>query len=102
MRHGGAPLPRRAKSVGCHRPGGPRAPLPESRSGRAFAAGIEERSSRWARFGSEIGRERPELGDGMRSVVLWNYIVLVRDGPDRPDALRTVEGHRDLSRLGRS
>jgi toxin ParE1/3/4 len=48
---------------------------------------------------SNSGTPRPELGPGVRSVVVGRYLVLYRIGPDSVDIVRVVHGARDLSSL---
>lgn len=68
-------------------------------TGRSFTAGIRAKCVHWAGLSAQVGRERPDFGAGARSVVLGNYIVVLRYAEDRLEVLRIVEGHRDLSRL---
>ncbi len=45
------------------------------------------------------GTPRPELSDAARSLVVGNYLILYRVGPERVDIVRIVHGARDLSDL---
>ncbi len=47
----------------------------------------------------ESGTPRPELGRGVRSVVVGNYVVLYRVAPDAIEIVRVVHGARDLGNL---
>lgn len=48
----------------------------------------------------ESAPARPELGEGVRTLVVGRYLVLYRAGPDSVDVIRVVHGARDLGRLG--
>ena len=45
---------------------------------------------------SEIGRPRPELGEGLRSMPVGNYLVFYLPAPDGIDVARVIYGGRDL------
>lgn len=47
----------------------------------------------------ESGRARPEVGEGVRSLVAGKYLILYRIGPDSVDIVRVVHGARDLAGL---
>jgi len=47
----------------------------------------------------ESGRPRPELGEGVRGIVVGRYLVLYRIGPDSVDVVRVVHGARALEGL---
>lgn len=51
----------------------------------------------------QMGRERPNIGPGVRSLVEGNYLIFYRFSPDidRVDILRVWHGRRRLPRLGR-
>lgn len=42
---------------------------------------------------------RPDLGEGVRTLVVGSYLVLYLVGPDSVDVIRVVHGARDLERL---
>jgi toxin ParE1/3/4 len=42
------------------------------------------------------GRERPEIGEGVRSLVTGKYLILYRIAPDSVDIVRVIHGARDL------
>jgi toxin ParE1/3/4 len=43
-----------------------------------------------------IGRLRPELGEGMRSFPIGNYLIFYLPAPDGIDVARVIYGGRDL------
>jgi toxin ParE1/3/4 len=47
----------------------------------------------------ESGTPHPELGPGIRSLVVGRYVVLYRVGPDSVDIVRVVHGARELKGL---
>ena len=47
----------------------------------------------------KVGRLRPEIGEGVRSRVYRNYVILYRIEPERVRILRVVHGARDIKRL---
>ena len=47
------------------------------------------------------GRERPELGDGLRSIPFGHYLILYRIADDNVEVLRVIHGARDTGRLFR-
>jgi toxin ParE1/3/4 len=45
-----------------------------------------------------LGRLRPELGDGVRSFAVGNYLVFYLPAPQGVDVARVIYGGRDLPR----
>lgn len=45
------------------------------------------------------GAPRPDIGSGVRSIVMDRYLVLYRVGPDSVDIVRVVHGARELTGL---
>jgi toxin ParE1/3/4 len=43
-----------------------------------------------------IGRARPELGEGVRSMAVGNYLIFYLPAPDGIDVARVIYGGRDL------
>jgi toxin ParE1/3/4 len=43
-----------------------------------------------------MGRPRPELGDGIRSSVLGNYVIFFRYEDAVLEIVNVLEGHRDI------
>jgi toxin ParE1/3/4 len=50
----------------------------------------------------EIGRPRPEIAEGARSLVIERWIVFYRIVGDDVQIVRIVDGVRDLSKLART
>lgn len=48
-----------------------------------------------------IGRERPELGIDLRSLVVDNYVIIYRPADSGVEIVRVVNGSRDINRLFR-
>jgi len=48
---------------------------------------------------SQLGRPRPEIGEGARSLVVKRWIALYRIVGDDVQIVRIVDGTRDLSKL---
>ena len=48
---------------------------------------------------SRLGRPRPEIGDGARSLVIERWIAFYRIIEDGVQIVRIVDGARDLSKL---
>lgn len=47
----------------------------------------------------ERGRQRPEIGEGVRSLVLGRYLILYRVTPRQVEVVRIVHGARELGGL---
>jgi toxin ParE1/3/4 len=47
----------------------------------------------------QLGRPRPEIGEGARSLVIERWIALYRIVEDGVQVVRIVDGARDLSKL---
>lgn len=45
----------------------------------------------------QAGRERPELGSGMRSRPVQSYVVFYRETPTQLQIVRVVHGARDVT-----
>ena len=48
-----------------------------------------------------LGPERPELGKGLRSFPVGNYLIVYRPANDGIHLIRVVHGSRNLRRLFR-
>jgi toxin ParE1/3/4 len=59
---------------------------------------IVARAQRLADY-PESGRARPEIGDGVRSLIAGKYLILYRIGPDSVDIVRVIHGAHDLAGL---
>lgn len=68
----------------------------DSTAGRAFVARIQQHCRKLASFDGVIGRARPELGAGLRTAPIGNYIIVFRyiDGPFL--VTNVIERHRDI------
>jgi toxin ParE1/3/4 len=68
---------------------------------RAFEARLEHHCSLLA-MTPQMGRERPDIGPGVHSLVEGNYLIFYRFNRDidRVDILRVWHGRRRLLRLG--
>jgi toxin ParE1/3/4 len=63
---------------------------------RRFTDRLRERCARLATLPGTLGRERPELAPGLRSVVEADYVILFRyAAEDRLEIIRIMHGHRD-------
>lgn len=47
----------------------------------------------------ESGRERPEVGEGARSILVGRYLLFYRVGRDNLEVARVIHGSRDLAGL---
>lgn len=63
-----------------------------------FIDKIEQRAKRLA-ASPTVGRPRPELGPGIRTVALGNYLLLYRVVRGGVQIARVISAHRDLSHL---
>lgn len=63
-----------------------------------WADRIVEATNRLTAF-PDSGTPRPDIGKGVRSIVVGRYLVLYRVGPDSVDIVRVVHGARELGGL---
>src|SRR5712692_2532031 len=75
--------------------------IDNQRAALAFASKLEHHCSLLATT-PEMGRERPEIGRGVRSLVQGNYLIFYRWSrqSDRVDILCVRHSRRRLPRLG--
>ncbi|SDL79603.1 type II toxin-antitoxin system RelE/ParE family toxin [Maricaulis salignorans] len=66
---------------------------------QGFLEKLLARSRSMAASPFELGRPREELGPGIRSSVVGNYLIMTRYQGDVLLVLRYVEGHRALAHL---
>ncbi len=66
---------------------------------QGFVEQLVARTRSMATSPFELGRAREELGPGIRSSVLGNYLIVTRYQGDELLVLRFVEGHRALAHL---
>ena len=67
--------------------------------GARFAKRLRERCQRLARFSHVMGRQRPELAEGLRSISEGNYMIFFRYLANTIEVVRITEGHRDMATL---
>jgi toxin ParE1/3/4 len=66
-----------------------------------LAAAIDERCALLGQF-PEMGRARPELGPGIRSVTVDRYLLFYRITPASVEVLRILHGSRDVESIFQS
>lgn len=64
-----------------------------------FVSHLRDRCKHLANLQPMMGRSRPELAEGLRSVVEDGYIIFVRYIDDTLEVVTIVEGHRHLEAL---
>jgi len=62
----------------------------------AFVESIIDRVSAIADQPFELGRDRIELGHGLRSLPFGKYVLFFRYTDNGLEVVRIIEGHRDL------
>ncbi|WP_442579207.1 type II toxin-antitoxin system RelE/ParE family toxin [Mesorhizobium sp. ASY16-5R] len=62
----------------------------------AFRRQLRQRCEQRASLPGVIGRERNELGDGLRSSVFKTYVIFYRYLGDEFEVVNILEGHRDM------
>jgi toxin ParE1/3/4 len=63
-----------------------------------FAAAVDGRCAQLSHL-PEIGRARQELGPGLRSLVIEQYLLFYRITPIAIEVLRILHGARDLNQI---
>lgn len=66
---------------------------------RKFSTDIRKTCEDLSSHSFRLGAPRPELGEGIRSYVHGNYLILFRYTEDAMEVVMIVEGHRDLDSL---
>lgn len=61
-----------------------------------FVAELRRRCHELAALPGTLGRARPELGPGLRSVSHKGYVIFFRYVGDRFEVVNILEGHRDI------
>lgn len=63
--------------------------------------GVDELDLAMRRLGDwpELGRPRPELRAGLRSLSIGNYLIFYRVRADAVEVLRVLHGRRDVDAL---
>jgi toxin ParE1/3/4 len=63
---------------------------------RNFVAELRRRCHELAALPGTLGRARPELGPGLRSVSHKGYVIFFRYADHRFEVVDILEGHRDV------
>ena len=64
--------------------------------GREFVRQIRNHCHKLASLPGTLGRERPELLPGIRSIAYRNYVIFFRYSDGRFEVVDILEGHRDI------
>jgi toxin ParE1/3/4 len=64
--------------------------------GESFVRKLRAKCHKLAALRSAVGRGRPELGAGIRSVPYSGYVIFFRYIGDRFEVVNILEGHRDI------
>jgi toxin ParE1/3/4 len=70
----------------------------DDRAGERLVRGMETRILHLAELPGHIGRPRPELGSGVRSLPHLSYVVIFRYGENNIDVLQVVHSRQDVGR----
>jgi toxin ParE1/3/4 len=68
---------------------------------RRFLAKLRQQCQQVATLPGMMGRARPELFEGLRSLPYGNYVILFRYNNDFVEIVSIIEGHRDIEELFR-
>ena len=60
---------------------------------------LRQECRRLAALSGTMGRARPELGEGIRSIPYGNYVILFRYNGSYLEIVSIIEGHRDIEEL---
>jgi plasmid stabilization system protein ParE len=63
---------------------------------------LRQKCRRLAELPGTMGRARPELMEGIRSLPYGNYIILFRYRDSLVEIISIIEGHRDIEEMFRS
>ncbi|MFC5759447.1 MULTISPECIES: type II toxin-antitoxin system RelE/ParE family toxin [unclassified Rhizobium] len=63
---------------------------------RNFTDKLIQKCSELASLPGQMGRPRPELGDGIRSFAYNNYVIIFRYAGNDFEVVKVFEGHRDI------
>src|SRR5258708_6326232 len=66
---------------------------------RRFVAKLRQQCQHLATLPGTMGRARPELPGGLRSVPYGNYLILFYYNNDFVEIISIIEGHRDIDDL---
>lgn len=62
----------------------------------AFTKKLREKCKELASITGVIGRERPEIMQGLRSHALGNYVIFFRYDGQTFEVVTIIEGHKDI------
>lgn len=62
----------------------------------AFVNRLREQCRKLATQPGTLGRDRPELGPGVRSFPVKNHVIFFRYGENVLEVVNVLEGHRDI------
>jgi plasmid stabilization system protein ParE len=65
-------------------------------AGAEFVATLRRKCRTLAALPGQMGRPRPEFGDGIRSFAYHGYIIIFRYSDNVFEVLQILEGHRDI------
>lgn len=68
----------------------------DDRAGEQFVRAIEARVLKLAGLSATIGRPRPDLGEGLRSLPHQSYIVIFRYGVGSIDVVQVLHSRQDI------
>jgi toxin ParE1/3/4 len=66
-------------------------------TGREFVRQLRDHCHKLARLPGTLGRHRPEILPGIRSISCRNYVIFFRYRDDRFEVIDILEGHRDIA-----
>ena len=69
------------------------------KTARQYSEKLRAQCRTIAAFPGLMGRERPELKAGLRSVALGNYVIFLLYNGDYLDIVSIIEGHRDIDAI---
>ena len=64
--------------------------------GAEFVATLRRKCRMLAALPGQMGRPRPEFGDGIRSFAYHGYVIIFRYSDNVFEVLHILEGHRDI------
>jgi toxin ParE1/3/4 len=65
----------------------------------SFVRQLRQRCDKIAGLSQIMGRARPELAEGIRSISESHYVIFLRYAGDPLEIVNIVEGHRDIEAL---
>lgn len=67
---------------------------------RAFVDALRAQCTRLSRLPGRLGRQRPELGEDIRSFPIRDYVIFFRYLPDGVAIIAVLSRYRDIDRVG--